>query len=312
MSQLERIYRFHSWVVKGRYPNASDLARHFEVSQATAHRDITYLRERLLAPLEFDRARNGYYYAEEGFVLPFENSPQIVFMLAMLHKMADEAGLNELPEVRILKEQLGKLLFSDHKRLVESLYCEWIEVESVQPEVLEVLLNAVQDSMQVSIDYLTPAGKASSRVIEPMKLLNYQGRWYVLAYCRLRAQMRIFHAARITRIELKEKKFEPRPLDIEGMLRGGFGIFKGGRPCKARILFTEDAAAIVRNQRWHINQEIEEREEGLVLTLPVADFTELKMKILQFGARARVLEPRELRESVAKEVERMYHLVQRP
>jgi len=312
MSQLERIYHFHNWVLNKRYPNATTVADHFEVSQATAHRDITYLRERLLAPLDFDRTRNGYYYTEDGFTLPFENSPQIVFMFAMLHKMADEAGLGALPEVQFLKEQLGRLLFSDHKRLVDSIHCEWIEVESVDPKVLEVLLSAVQDRVLVKIGYVTPAGKTSTRIIEPMKIINYQGRWYVMAFCRLRQQVRIFHSARISNIQSLEKNFNPHQLDIDGLLTRSFGIFKGDGHSEAKILFTGEAAAIVREQRWHASQKIENTEEGVILTLPFSDFTELKMKILQFGSRARVLAPSGLRDAVAEEIRKMYLIANTP
>ncbi len=312
MSQLERIYHFHNWIVQKRYPNAMTLARHFEVSQATAHRDITYLRERLLAPLVYDRGRNGYYYSEEDFSLPFENTPKIIFLLAVLSKLAEEAGLSALSEVEILKQQLGRLLFSDHKQLVNSLHCEWVEVESVEPEVLEVLLTAVMDRVQVRIGYVTPAGKNSIRIINPLKLINYQGRWYVFAYCNLRQQARIFHAARISYIQLLENTFKPSLEDVDNLINSAFGIFKGADLVEAKILFTGDAASIVKAQRWHESQKIQETEKGLILTLPVSDFTELKMKILQFGSRARVLEPEELKRVIADEVRQMYSLLFNP
>ncbi len=78
MSKLERIYYFHKQIKAGLFPNATDLAAKFEVSKITARRDIEYLRDRLLAPLDFNRNQNGYFYKEE-FSLPFENSPQIIF-----------------------------------------------------------------------------------------------------------------------------------------------------------------------------------------------------------------------------------------
>lgn len=50
MSQLERIYAFHQRLKNNRFPNARTLQEEFELSRATAHRDINYLRDRLLAP----------------------------------------------------------------------------------------------------------------------------------------------------------------------------------------------------------------------------------------------------------------------
>ncbi len=41
---------------------------------------------------------------------------------------------------------------------------------------------------------------------------------------------------------------------------------------------------------------------GLRLTLPVADFTEIRMRIMQYGHNVEVLAPPELRRQVAEEV----------
>ena len=81
MSLLERIYFFHDELSRDRYPNSRTLMREFEISLPTAKRDIAYLRDRLLAPLEFNPARNGFYYSDSSFNLPFENTPRIIFCL---------------------------------------------------------------------------------------------------------------------------------------------------------------------------------------------------------------------------------------
>ncbi len=51
MSQLERIYFLHQKLKADRFPNAQTLMKEFELSRATAHRDISYMRDRLLAPV---------------------------------------------------------------------------------------------------------------------------------------------------------------------------------------------------------------------------------------------------------------------
>ena len=54
MSLLERVYSFHQDILRGAYPNTTTLVEQFEISRATAKRDINYLRDRLLAPLAFE------------------------------------------------------------------------------------------------------------------------------------------------------------------------------------------------------------------------------------------------------------------
>ena len=314
MSQLERIYYFHHEVAAGRYPNASMIMGRFQVSLATAHRDITYMRDRLDAPLDYDAVRQGYFYGKEGFRLPFEDSQALMFFFAMLHKLADDSGLGGIKEVKRLKACLGKLLFSDHRRLAEWIHCEHIEVETVDTSVLRTIIEAYRQSRPVDMVYRKLDGNADTRrTVVPLRLIHYQGRWYVLGWCHLRRALRIFHVSRIQEAAVSEHPC-PEDLpeclpDLNDFLEGAFGIFKGEAVERARILFVGTAAAIVRHQLWHRDQSIEETEEGIILDLPVGNFTELKMKVLQFGAGARVLEPAALRDIWRDEIRRMAAVV---
>ena len=57
---------------------------------------------------------------------------------------------------------------------------------------------------------------------------------------------------------------------------------------------------------WHPAQTTKELPDGgLDLSFPVADFREVKLKILQFGADVEVVEPKELREEVKNEIKKM-------
>ncbi len=309
MGVLERIYFFHKEITENRYPNASSITREFEVSRATAHRDITYLRDRLLAPLCYDSSKGGYYYEEKDFRLPFEDSPRLLFFLAILHKLAEESGLSGLKEVEDLKRCLGELLSGDFKKLIDSIYCERIEVEYLDTGIFEKIIQAFYRGLTLEIVYQKVGGNPEKRIIHPLRLINYQGRWYILAFCELRNAIRLFHASRIIEIELGNKKRDDKLLNIintDEFLEKAFGIFKGDSVKLARILFTGIAADIVNNQKWHKDQRIEKADDGIILSLPVADLPEIMMKVLQFGSNARVLEPPELVEMITKEIRKMY------
>ena len=180
MSLLERIYYFHSRLEDNRYPNSGDLIREFEVSAATAHRDIAYLRDRLLAPLAFSQRHNGYYYTDSGFRLPFEDSPRLVLLLGLLQKLGEETGLANLPELRQLQKKLAAFVSPDRPAIDHLLHCEWIETERVEPAVFADVLGGLLSRTAIAIAYRSPTGSKSERTIEPLKLVNYQGRWYIL------------------------------------------------------------------------------------------------------------------------------------
>src|SRR4051812_26640496 len=62
---IDQALRTNSW------PNARTLADQLEVAPRTIRRDITYLRDQLHAPVEFDPVQHGYFYSESTFRLPY-------------------------------------------------------------------------------------------------------------------------------------------------------------------------------------------------------------------------------------------------
>ena len=54
---LERFVWFDHEARRERYPNAFKLGDHFEISVKTAQRSIDHFRDRLIAPLEYDKSR---------------------------------------------------------------------------------------------------------------------------------------------------------------------------------------------------------------------------------------------------------------
>jgi predicted DNA-binding transcriptional regulator YafY len=310
MSLLERIYYFHSRILDNRYPNSGDLVREFEISPATAHRDIAYLRDRLLAPLVFSQRQKGYYYTDSEFRLPYEDTPRLVMLLGVLQKIAGETGLFDLPELKKLQQKLTQLLDQDNRTIDNLIHCEWVETEPVDTAIFADVLGVLLNGRQLRITYTSAAGKSSKRSIDPLKLVNYQGRWYILAWCHLRRSRRMFHLSRIKKSQRLETRAEHRLKTDDEWLSGSFGIFKGDANTRfrAKILLTGTAAEIVRHQRWHPDQEITMTGNGLILNLPVSDDRELIMKVLQFGSQASIIGPDELRKKVRDEIEKMADL----
>lgn len=308
MSLLERVFFFHKEVASGNYPNTRDLARHFEISVPTARRDIYYLRDRLLAPLSFDQLKNGYFYLDEGFQLPFEESPRIIFLLAMLSKLAEEAGIGNLKEVEQLQQRLTKMINGDYDQIIQALHMEWIEVEDLDLKIFECIIEAIIKKRLLQLCYRSATGSKTDRRVAPLKIINYQGRWYLFGYCRLRQENRIFHMGRIVSAGLTHRPIDRKLLDNRPQLGKAFGIFQGKPRYMAEILFTGVAAELIRHQHWHKKQQIRSVPEGLLMNLPVSDDREITMKILQYGGMAKVLAPPELKKRIRKEIATMARL----
>ena len=63
-SQIARIFEFDLKVRGGWFPSRSSFATESGFCERTVARDIEYIRERLQAPLAFNKQRRGYYYSK--------------------------------------------------------------------------------------------------------------------------------------------------------------------------------------------------------------------------------------------------------
>jgi len=61
--------RIHEELQESRLPNATTLSKLLETSTKTINRDITYMRDQLGLPVEWDAQANGYHYTSyvDGF-----------------------------------------------------------------------------------------------------------------------------------------------------------------------------------------------------------------------------------------------------
>ena len=66
MNQTERFYKIDQLLKDGARASFAKLQAALGVSRATLKRDLEYLRTRLNAPIEYDRAANAYTLATPG------------------------------------------------------------------------------------------------------------------------------------------------------------------------------------------------------------------------------------------------------
>jgi len=71
---LDRMLRIHQEVQGQTFPNSAFLSQKLEISTKTVHRDVEFMRDRLNLPIEWDGAKNGYYYTR-----PVTNFPTMHF-----------------------------------------------------------------------------------------------------------------------------------------------------------------------------------------------------------------------------------------
>jgi predicted DNA-binding transcriptional regulator YafY len=146
----------------------------------------------------------------------------------------------------------------------------------------------------------------TDRRVDPYHLTFFNGGLYLVGYCHLRREVRIFAVERIrAATALRDAFTKPVDFDAEAYLRGAWGIVRGDLVA-VRVVFSRRAAPHIRGRLWHASQELRELAEGrLELRLLVADTLEVRRWLLGFGAEVEVLAPQALREAIRLEAERL-------
>jgi predicted DNA-binding transcriptional regulator YafY len=310
---FERYYWFDSQVRSKLFPNSKSIADNFEISPRTARRNIAFMRDRLMAPLVYDPCRKGYKYADNNFSLP----PLPVSQEELISILIARDLLSGSAEGLISRtiQSFGRKLFAamDESGFSERIFkntfsAVWNGHSPAQAGTFRTILESLVRNRLFECGYISPGtGRRTERKIEPHHLQHYMGSWVLIGYCRLRNDWRKFFLSRMSEPLLTDETFEPRPNEEwEPMLQSSFGIFQGGKEVPVTLRFNPFRARWIKEQMWHPAQTMQELPDGgLDLSFPVADFREVKLKILQFGADVEVIEPKELRKEVKNEIKKM-------
>jgi predicted DNA-binding transcriptional regulator YafY len=316
--QLERMIWLDGRLKRQSYPNATQLAERFEISRKTAQRDICHFRDRLLAPIAYHPTHKGYYYTEDDFEFPqLPAFQEEVLAILVARRLLSEAGgfISEAFRGFTRKlEDAATSLGMDGTRLEEAFSASWHGYSPAPDRVFQKVAQALIDRRAMEIEYHSPGTRTRTRrIVEPHHLQHYMASWVLIAYCRLREGWRKFYLSRIDGLQILPVSFDVRPREQWAhQLEGAFGIFQGAAAVPVTLHFNSFRARWVREQVWHPAQEVLTRADGSIeLSFPVADFREVKMKILQFGADVQVLTPEALRNEIGEEVERL-HAMYRP
>jgi predicted DNA-binding transcriptional regulator YafY len=106
--------------------------------------------------------------------------------------------------------------------------------------------------------------------------------------------------ARIQSVKPTGKTFErPQKFSLEKRLRDSFGVHSGEGKFEVVIRFTPRAADYIREKKWHASQTLRDlKGGGAELRMKLSSLAEVQRWVLSWGGEARVLQPRELVESV--------------
>ncbi len=308
---MHRVHFIDRKVREGSFPNARTLAKEYEVSERTILRDIEYMRDMMECPLEYDAGKRGFFYTEPTFSLPSVHIGESeLFALCIAERALEQ--YRSTPMYETLAGVFEKILAGLPGELTVNF--SWLNPEisflhrgltEIAPAVWEEISTALYTRTVLEITHRKPgAEEATRRLVEPRHMVNYDGEWYLIAFCRTRKEVITFAISRIENVRRSKEQFRsPEGFDIRDYLGERFGIIREKEAYNVKIEFTAEAAPYVRERIWHATQEIRELPEGkIIISFAANSLREVKRWVMGWGSSARALAPQRLVDELREEL----------
>jgi predicted DNA-binding transcriptional regulator YafY len=176
---------------------AQQLAEEFEVTSRTIKRDLAALEAGGL-PVWGRTGPGGGYGLAAGSSLPPVNftAAQALALTAAVAATTQapfsDSARTAARKVLDVLDPAGRRRASDLSQRV------WIDVgPGASRRVMSVLEQSLIDQLTVNLTYTDVRGRTTRREVEPMIFALSQGRWLLVAWCRLRDDVRWFDLSRI-------------------------------------------------------------------------------------------------------------------
>ena len=167
-------------------------------------------------------------------------------------------------------------------------------------KLLPALNRAIDESRALALRYYTATrDETTERTVDPLRVFEVDGRSYLEAWCRSAEGMRIFRVDRIENVDVLDEPAAP-PADIE--LRDlNEGVYQPASEHLLAVLRVTGSYAWVAD--YYPTESVVEADDGLEVSLRVAEPAWVRAMALGSQGEVRVLSPQWLAESVRAEAE---------
>lgn len=206
MNRTERLHALTESLRRAgaRGRTADQLAREFEVTSRTIKRDLAALEVGGLPIWARTGPGGGYGLTHSSSLPPVNFTPTQALALSAAVAVATQAPFGGSAR-SATRKVLDVLDPTARRRATHLSQRIWVDVAPGAPRrVLSVLEQALVDQVTINLAYTDGRGRTTRREVEPMIFALTGGRWLLVAWCRLRVDIRWFdlsriHSARATR-----------------------------------------------------------------------------------------------------------------
>lgn len=204
MQVNNRLFEIVYILLQKKKVTAKELAEKFEVSTRTIYRDVETL-SRANVPIYATQGKDGGIALLDRFVLnktilSEEEQNQILFAL---QSMKNVSGQNE----KGVLEKLSALFNKAVNDWIKIDFSTW-KKDAAQEAKFEMIKKAILNKSRIEFLYYNSNGEKSKRIVEPLQIWFKDKAWYLMSFCKLKEDYRIFKIARMKEIKMLREHFE--------------------------------------------------------------------------------------------------------
>ena len=173
--------------------------------------------------------------------------------------------------------------------------------QPIDPTLLSLLREAILTARRIEFSYHgRHSGKRSRQRIEPYGLL-YGTRPFLVGKNSWNAEPRLWRIGNMSDVRLTGENFEQDPeFDLQAFARRSFGTFQEP-PFQVELRFRADAAPDAATFLFHLDQSIEQHEDGtLTVRFKAGGIGEMCWHLVTWGDSVKIVKPAKLRRRLAQ------------
>lgn len=212
--KIDRLLSIITILLQQNKVTAPELAKKLEVSRRTIHRDIDDICKAGIPIITYQGSDGGISIAD-GFkidksVLSVEELQSIITGLKSLGSVSDTPRIERLitklsPKSEAVISMKDNILIDLSSHYKSSL-----------TEKISLIKEAISEKKLMNFDYYSEKG-FSNRTIEPYFIIFKWTAWYVLGYCKIRHDFRLFKLNRLWKHKVLEELFEPKEVPSKAL-----------------------------------------------------------------------------------------------
>ena len=292
-TKLFRLIRILNEMDSAKAVHTTALSKEFNVSVRTAQRDINLLDK---AGFPITSLQKGQYSFVDGFSLKkISVSHDEASLMALFYELSESLG-GRFPKVYsgILKKLFSPTADTPY-------FIKMPEVIRKDYPCLEIIESGIEQSKKASIVY-NKLKEEKSYKIWPLKIVNYDGFWYLLARLDEVDQIRTFRLEKIKNAELLDKSFS-MPDNLRILLDNSVNIWFSTKSDKEIVLKVEaNIASYFKQKKYFPSQKIikTEKDGSLVISTKVGQYEEALHVMMTWLPYIEVVKPQEFKDILSK------------